>query len=63
MVKGTHNVKKKLFLTRKARAVGKKVRCWKCGDFKPEGNQGLCGKFGWLIDSELAKHQKLCHFG
>jgi len=48
---------------KKPRLARKKVRCYKCRDFKSESNQGLCKKFGWLIDSELARHQRLCHFG
>ena len=63
MAKGARNVKSEGIYMKKPRLTGAKVRCYKCDDFKSEGNQGLCAKFGWLIDSELAKHQKLCHFG
>ncbi len=63
MVKGTRNVKSEGIYMKKPRATGQKVRCCKCDEFKSEGNQGLCGRFGWLIDLELARHQKLCHFG
>ena len=41
---------------KKPRLVGKKVRCWKCSSFKSESNVGFCKKFGWLIDSKLARH-------
>lgn len=63
MVKGTLNDKSEVFDNKIASISGKKVRCYKCREFKSESVNGVCRKFGWLIDLSLARHQRLCHFG
>jgi hypothetical protein len=63
MVKGDRNIKNGHFEKKGSTLTAKKVRCYKCTNFRVEGNYGFCERFGWLVDLTLARHQRLCHYG